>query len=93
VNRELSIAEEGGWRQFWDGWIICPPCIERRLASDKAYYSARGMSYKESWPVPPNYGAPIGEASAEYDDGCVSCGEKPPLELTWKTKVEAPQDS
>jgi hypothetical protein len=84
VNRELSPAEEQGWRYFWSGWIICPPCVERFL-EEATRFSGRQVL----WPVPPDYDTPIGEASARYDQLCCKCGAKPPLLLTWKTQVVA----
>jgi hypothetical protein len=88
-GRELSPAEEQGWRRFWDGWIICPLCIEKKLARDKAWHVSRNENYNETWGVPADYDTPIGEADAEYDSGCCRCGEKPPLLLTWKTEIAA----
>lgn len=87
MTRDLSPAEDQGWRRFWDGWIICPPCIETKLAEDKAWHIARREAYNETWGVPADYDTPIGEAHLEYDSGCCRCGAKPPLLLTWKTQV------
>lgn len=83
ADRELTIAEEQGWRSFWDGWIICPSCKEEHLR----IHNSRSDRYPDGWGVPPNYGCPgIGVASLEYDQGCIDCAAKPPLELTWRTQ-------
>lgn len=84
-HRELSPAEEEGWRRFWDGWIICPPCIEEHLSSHRETFK----NTQTEWPVPANYDTPIGEADREYDSSCMKCGKLPPLLLTWKTQLAA----
>lgn len=85
AGRALSLAEEQGWRRFWDGWIICSPCIEEHQRQHKAFFKEESHRGWPAWPVPADYDTPIGEASAKYDSGCMKCGKKPPLELTWKT--------
>lgn len=88
-GRALTIAEEQGWRSFWDGGIICLLCIEKKLAEDKAWHISRGERFNEDWGVPANYARPgIGVADREYDTGCCRCQAKPPLELDWRTQCE-----
>lgn len=62
MKRDLSDAERAGWRKYWDGWSICPPCIAKVLEG----------SAKDEWPVPANYCRPI-----ERTSRCSRCGTTP----------------
>lgn len=58
VPRALSLAEQEGWRRFWDGWKICPPCVAKFLATHR----------QAEWDVPANYDHPIPD-----DAHCSGC--------------------
>ena len=63
AHRVLSTAEQAGWRRFWDGWCICPPC-----------QVDHGAGYTpETWRVPANYDTPI-----KATDRCMKCRRTPP---------------
>lgn len=88
MRRELSLAEEQGWRSFWDGFTICPDCKKAKL--DSGYYRRSDRS-EDGWGVPPDYDTPIGENREDYPQAgrCLHCRALPPLELTWKTQAAA----
>lgn len=56
----LSAAEEAGWRRFWDGWVICPPCQAKHVAAV--------LQPPREWPVPAIYDRPIAD-----DAKCSHC--------------------
>jgi hypothetical protein len=61
--RALSLPELAGWRRFWDGWVICPPCMAGRGFIGGPYTPA-------SWQVPAHYDTPI-----KTTDTCSRCRE------------------
>lgn len=63
--RALSRAEEMGWRRFWDGWVICPPCMAGRGWIGGPYTP-------QTWRVPAHYDTPI-----KPTDRCSRCGLTP----------------
>jgi len=65
VTRALTAAEQAGWRQYWDGWPICPSCQAKKLAE---------TGHKE-WPVPAHYD----RRGVADDDKCVTCSMNPLL--------------
>lgn len=54
MNREPSFAETQGWRRFFDGWVICPPCQRKQVGEDR------------EWPVAATYD----KAIAQNDKCC-----------------------
>lgn len=62
--RDLSEPERMGWRQFWDGWDICPDCVVRKVGSI------------DKWPVPANYGMSV---KMDAKCSRCGCSPPPPL--------------
>lgn len=61
-KRELSAAEQAGWRFTWDSWPVCPACQTKRLKQHG----------REEWPVPADYDYQGIKDGAQ----CVLCGDR-----------------